>query len=77
MGPRFSRKESKLAKNIKKYIKQRARDKKILSEQIEKLENQLEDNTIDELTHERLRDLLEVNFMKQREETLGFILNNY
>ena len=38
--------------------------------QVERLDAQLQNETIDQHTYERLRDVLEMNFIKQRDEAL-------
>ena len=63
MGLGFNRKRiTKSAKQIRKYIKQRVEERKILNRQLKILDSQLQHDSIDEQTYERLRDLLEVNF---------------
>jgi benzoyl-CoA reductase/2-hydroxyglutaryl-CoA dehydratase subunit BcrC/BadD/HgdB len=51
-------------------VKERIKEKQILNEQLEKLDTQIQNQTIDQITHERLRDVLEINYLKQREEAL-------
>ena len=51
-------------------MKERIKEKQILNEQLEKLDTQIQNQTIDQITHERLRDELEINYLKQREEAL-------
>ena len=55
---------------IRKYIKERKREKQTFCDQSRRLESQLQNNTIDEYTYDRLKTVLEMNFIKQREETL-------
>ena len=57
-------------KLIRKYVKERVKENQILNDQLERLDAQLEDKTIDKYTYERLRDVLEINSIKQREEAL-------
>ena len=55
---------------IRKYVKEREREKQTFCDQSRRLESQLQNNTIDEYTYHRLKTVLEINFIKQREETL-------
>ena len=71
MGLGLSRKrKTKSAKVIHKFVKQRVKEKKILNNQVERLDSQLQNDSIDQHTYERLRDLLEINFIKQRDTAL-------
>jgi hypothetical protein len=63
-------KTSNTAKLINKYLKERVKEKQLFNNQIERLDKQLQDETIDEYTYERLKDVLEINFIKQRDEIL-------
>ena len=63
-------KSSNTVKLIRKYVKERVKENQILNDQFERLGAQLEDKTIDKYTYERLRDVLEINSIKQREEAL-------
>ena len=72
-----SAKSSNAVKLISKYVKVRVKEKRVLNNQLEILNQQLQSETIDEYTYERLRDVLEINFVKQRDEALEkAILNN-
>ena len=57
-------------KFIRKYVNQRAKEKRALNDQLKRIDSQLQNDTIDKYTYERLRDVLEINFFKQREEAL-------
>jgi ribosomal protein L31E len=57
-------------KFIRTYVYQRAKEKQIFTDQLKRIESQLQNDTIDKYTYERLRDVLEINFFKQREEAL-------
>jgi regulator of replication initiation timing len=63
-------KSSNTVKLIRKYVKERVKENQILNDQLERLDTQLENETIDKYTYERLRDVLEINSIKQREEAL-------
>lgn len=64
------RKRDNSIKIIRNYIKHRAREKHFLNEQIKILETQLQNGSIDEDTYERSRDIIEIQFLIQRDERL-------
>jgi hypothetical protein len=64
------KRQDKSVKLIRKYLNLRIREKHTFLDQIERLDSQLQNNTIDRYTYDRLRDVLEINFIKQRDETL-------
>ena len=71
MGFGFSfRRTTNQVKLIRKYVKERTKEKQILNNQLQRLDDQMRNKTIDSNTYERLRDVLEINFIKQREEAL-------
>ena len=57
-------------KLIRKYVSERAKEKKVFDDQLQRIDSQLHNNSIDEYMYERLRGVLEINFFKQREEAL-------
>jgi len=57
-------------KLIKRYVKQRVKEQRVINNQLERLNEQLQNETIDEYTYERLRDVLEITYLKQRDEAL-------
>lgn len=57
-------------KFIRKYVNQRTKEKQALNDQLKRIDSQLQNDTIDKYTYERLRDVLEINYFKQREEAL-------
>jgi len=63
-------------KLIKRYVKVRIKEKRVLDDQMEKLTEQLHSKAIDEYTYERLKDVLEINYIKQRDEALEKALLN-
>jgi regulator of replication initiation timing len=63
-------KSSNSVKLIRKYVKERVKENQNLNDQLERLDAQLESKSIDKYTYERLRDVLEINSIKQREEAL-------
>ena len=69
-------KKQKMGKLIDDYVNDRAKEKRVFQEQLKRLDAQLQDKTIDQQTHDRLRDILEVKFIQQREEALTSIQTN-
>lgn len=63
-------KSTNTVKFIRKYVKVRAKEKQTLNNQLERLNVQLRKKEIDQHTYERLKDVLQINFIKQREEAL-------
>ena len=63
-------KSRKAVKLIRKYVKERVKEKQLISSQFERLDAQLEDKTIDKDTYKRLRNVLEIYSIKQQEEAL-------
>jgi hypothetical protein len=57
-------------KLIRKYVYQRAKEKRGFNDQLKRIDSQLQNNTIDEYAYKRLRIVLEINFFKQREQAL-------
>jgi len=71
MGIRFTlERKTNTSKIIRDYLKERVKEKQVINEQIKRLNAQLNKETIDQLTYERLKDVLEMNYIKQREEAL-------
>jgi regulator of replication initiation timing len=63
-------KSNNTVKLIRKYVKERVKENQTLNGQLERLDTQLENKTIDEDTYKRLRAVIEINSIKQREEAL-------
>ena len=57
-------------------MKVRAKEKRILDNQLKRLDVQLQKEEIDQHTYERLKDVLEINFIKQREDALEKAFKN-
>lgn len=55
---------------IQYYLKQITKEKQTIDKQFKRLDLQLKNQTIDQYTFEGLRDVLEINFIKQQNETL-------
>ena len=62
------RKKKKIRKLIVAYVEDRVKEKRSFEQQLERLKVQLRNKTVDQDTYERLRDVLEFNFVQQREE---------
>jgi hypothetical protein len=62
------RKKKKIRKRIVAYVEDRVKEKRSFEQQLERLKVQLRNKTVDQDTYERLRDVLEFNFVQQREE---------
>lgn len=69
-------KPNKTIKFIRKYVKERVKEKQILKEQLERLNTQLKNDELDPYTYARLEDVIEINFVKQREEALENAFKN-
>jgi hypothetical protein len=63
-------KKKKIGKSIRAYVGDRVKEKRAFEQQLERLEVQLRNNTVDQDTYRRLRDVLEINFVQRREEAL-------
>ncbi len=63
-------KQTRAVKFIRAYIKERMKEKKAVEKQMKRLDDQRKNKEIDKSTYERLRTILQINFLKQREETL-------
>jgi len=71
MGFRFTLKRTNnQVKFIRKYVYQRVIEKQAFNDQLYRIDSQLQNDTIDKYTYDRLRDVLEINFFKQGEEAL-------
>ncbi len=62
-------------KFIQKYVQERVKEKQILHEQLERLNAQLHNDAIDRYTFERLRGVIEINFIRQQDEALEKAFN--
>ena len=68
-------KPNNTVKFIRKYVKERVKEKQILHEQLERLNVQLLNDAIDQYTFERLKGVIEINFMRQRDEAVEKAFN--
>ena len=57
-------------KLVRKYVKERTKEKRVLNDQLQRLDDQMRNKTIDSNTYERLRYVLEMNCIQQRDEAL-------
>ena len=62
------RHKKKLTKLLRVYMRDRMKQRKIFAKQLEILDTQLRDKTIDKNTYTRLKKVLEINFAKRTEE---------
>jgi len=62
------RHEKKLAKLARAYMRDRLKQREIYSKQLEVLDTQLRNKTINKNTYTRLKEALEINFAKRSEE---------
>ena len=69
-------KKQKMGKLIGDYVSDRVKEKRAFQEQLKRLYAQLQDKTIDQQIYDRLRDILEVKFILQREEARISIKHN-
>ncbi len=69
-------KKQKMGKLIGDYVSDRVKEKRAFQEQLKRIYAQLQDKTIDQQLYDRLRDILEVKFIQQREDALTNIQNN-
>jgi uncharacterized protein (UPF0335 family) len=69
-------KKQKMGKLIGDYVSDRVKEKRAFQEQLKRLYAQLQDKTIDQQIYDRLRDILEVKFILQREEARISIQHN-
>ena len=72
----FGKTTPNTGKVIQRYLKARLEEKRVLSEQVKRLDAQLKDKKIDKQTYKRLKDVLEINFLQQREEALEKAFKN-
>jgi hypothetical protein len=71
MGLAFSvQRKTNSVRFINSFVKTRLKEKQALNEQLRRLETQLENEEIDEYTYGRLRDVIEINLIQQREQSL-------
>lgn len=57
-----------VVKVMRNYIKERRKEKRSLNTQIERLDAQLQENAIDQNTYERLRAILEINYLQKQDD---------
>ncbi len=68
-------KKKKIEKSIRAYMTNRVKEKRSFQEQLKRLEFQLQNNTLDQFSYERMRDILEINFVQQQEESRAYMQN--
>jgi len=72
----FGRKK-KIGKLIGNYIKARVKEKRAFEKELEELDVWLHGKIIDQDAYQRMKDVLEVGFTRQREEALASIQNTF
>ena len=70
-------KKKKIGKSIRTYVRDRVNEKRAFNEQLERLEVQLQNKTLDQDLYERMREILEINFVQQREEARMYMQNTF
>jgi len=70
-------KKKKIGKSIRAYVTGRVKEKRSFEEQLERLEVQLQSKILDQFTFERMRDILEVSFVQQQEESRAYMQNTF
>ncbi len=70
-------KKKKLENTIRTYVAERAKEKRAFEKQLDRLETQLMNKTLDLLTYQRMMDALEINYIRQREEALAYMQNTF
>lgn len=78
MGLKFSfGKKKKMGKSIRAYVTGRVKEKRAFEEQLGRLEVQLRNEILDQFTYERMKDILEVNFVQHQEESREHMQNTF
>ncbi len=70
-------KKKKIEKSIRAYMTSRVKETRSFQEQLKRLEFQLQNKTLDRFTYERMRDVLEINFVQQQEESRAHLQNTF
>jgi len=65
---REEKSERKLKRLMRTYVRNRLEQEKTFTKQLEKLQTQLHDKSIDQNTYARLKEILEISIAKRREE---------
>lgn len=60
--------QRKLKKVLRTYVKRRRKQEEVLAKELEKLEELRSSESIDEITYERLKHILEMDSKRKREE---------
>ena len=74
---KFSFGKKKMGKSIRAYVTSRVKEKRAFEKQLERLEVQLQNKTLDQFTYERMRDILEASFVQQQEESRVQMQNTF
>ena len=70
-------KKKKVEKSIRAYMASRVKEKRSFQEQLKRLEFQFQNKRLDRFTYERMRDVLEINFIQQQEESRTHLQNTF
>ena len=70
-------KKQKVGKLIDTYVKERIKEKQSYNEQLERLVAKLQDETIDQIEHDRLCYLLDATYYQQQQKAWSHIQNKY
>jgi uncharacterized membrane protein YheB (UPF0754 family) len=68
-------KKKKMERSIRAYVTRRLKEKRSFQEQLKRLEFQLQNNMLDKFSYERMREVLEINFVQQQEESRAHMQN--
>lgn len=66
-----------MGKSIRAYVTSRVKEKRAFEEQLKRLEAQLQNKTLDQDLYERMREILEINFVQQGDEARMYIQNTF
>lgn len=70
-------KKKKIGKFMGNYIEARRNERRAFEKELEKLDVLLRDGIIDQETYQRMKDMLEVAFVRQREEALASLQDTF
>ena len=70
-------KKKKMGNSVCAYVRGRVKQKRAFEQQLERLEAQLLNKTLDQDSYERMRDILEVSFVQQQEESRAYMQNTF
>ena len=71
------KKRKKISEFIGEYIEAKMKERRAFEKELEKLDVWLRDNIIDHETYQRMKDVLEVAFVRQREKALASLQDTF